>query len=126
MIRKLIVAMVAAAMLVAMAVPAFAQNHLGLLNIGNFAELAQKCKQANVAIAHQEQSQSNTQNATGISQSGVGNVNFGDSAITQTSVQVQNQEANPVQINACVQALNQEFDLFGDERSNGPPDLAGS
>ncbi len=103
--------MVAAAMLVAMAVPAFAQNHLGLLNIGNFAELTQKCKQANVAIADQD----NAIGQVGVVQSGLVNNNTGD--VNQTAIAVN--EVN--QANVCIQALDQEFDLFGDEEKNGPP-----
>jgi hypothetical protein len=130
LIRKLIVAMVAAAMLVAMAIPAFAQGpeqlaaNLGLLNVGNFSALAQECKQANVAIAHQEQKNTSIigQEATGsISQDGLVNVNEGDVNVDQTAVIANNQEANPEQTNVCVAAVDQEFDLFGDEEPNGPP-----
>ena len=79
MIRKLILAAVAAAMLVAMAIPAFAQN----FDPTAIAANALRQDAANVQVCENQA----TTNQTGVSQSGLVNQNFGN--VTQTSVTAQ-------------------------------------
>jgi hypothetical protein len=127
LIRKLIVAMVAAAMLVAMAVPAFAQSPFDL------ALQLQNCEQvnANVNIADQDNTANNTQNPSGFF--GLINVNqgSGDQTFEQnpTSVQAQSNQANPNQTNernvqVCA-ALQWANDGFGEPKRDGVPAPAG-
>jgi Tfp pilus assembly protein FimT len=126
LIRKLIAAMVAAAMLVAMALPAFAQEiddvlaNLALLNLGNQAALSQECVQANLVSVSQEQkniSQSNTQTANG-------NVVIGGD-LSQTASNSNIQAASVSDLtNVCVAEIEQHVDPFGPERvpePNGAP-----
>ena len=144
MIRKLIVAMVAAAMLVAMAVPAYAQNAQSVPPNGqndpiNFAlnNLEQECEieqEQNTRVVQSNDQNSEQDQAGAISQGGEGllvlNINYGD--VNQSQSSEQNAENNawvvPIQANTgdvkCDAAIVQLQDvlalIFGEER-NGPP-----
>ena len=134
------VAMVAAAMLVAMAVPAYAQNAPQLvepngpndeLNLA-LANLEQECEidQEQNTLVVQSNEQNSEQNQTGVA--GLFVVNFGDVNQSQSSEQNAANVANvePIQNNTgdvkCDAAIAQLQDvlailfLFGEERNGGP------
>ena len=146
MIRKLIVAMVAAAMLVVMAVPAYAQNGPQLVPNQpnneelNFAlnNLEQECEidQENNTVVVQDNEQNNEQNQAGVVQSGQGFIviNHNDGDVDQEQNNEQNAENNAlvvpinansgdVECDAAIVNLQDVLALFlfgGPERNGGP------
>src|SRR5215216_4666649 len=141
--------MVAAAMLVAMSVPAFAQNDPQLVpgdpeNEGNFdlnvalSEIEQDCEQELEDVEQENEAvviQPIDQNQEGVEQRGaVGiivlgsdthNTNFGDveqeqEAENEAEVDQRNIVAQSQECNAAIANLQDLFDLFLGDR-NGPP-----
>ena len=123
MIRKLIVAMVAAAMLVAMAVPAFAQSPFDL------ALQLQNCEQVNANVAAIDQDQTNTNNQSGdIQRDASGFIVLNTGSVVNANSTDQNNEArvdqeNERNVQVCA-ALQWANDGFGDPKKDGGPTSA--
>jgi len=117
LIRKLIVAMVAAAMLVAMAVPAFAQSPFDL------ALQLQNCEQVNANVAAIDQDQTNTNNqsgdiqrdASGLVIFNLGSVNNNNTTSLDQDARIEQENEENVQICAALQWAN---DGFGDPKKD--------
>ncbi len=115
LLKRLMAALVTAAVLAAMAVPAFAQDGFGGFG-GDFLDQDQWCEQFNVSSIDQTQVQNGV---TQIGGHGSFNVNYGD--VDETAIA----KAEPKQTNICAQLGIQDWHKDKDkkdDKDNGDDD----